>query len=149
MAAPGAIDVGLAAHRGLGDPEGGAQLAGGAVQLTGSSATANPLASLDSGPSDGGPPERRILCQLGSYRSSEALMPDMVGGALAGHSDDHLARPRPLARYKRRHTAVSIMSSNGVPLQQISDTVGRKSTQVTETVYRDVIMPPSEAGRPS
>src|ERR1035437_2107602 len=40
LAALGAIDAGLAAHRGLGDPEGGAQLAGGAVQLTGSSATA-------------------------------------------------------------------------------------------------------------
>lgn len=28
------------------------------------------------------------------------------------------------------------MSSNGVPLQEISDTVGYKSTHVTETVYR-------------
>jgi hypothetical protein len=26
-----------------------------------------------------------------------------------------------------RHTAVSIMSSNGVPIQEISDTVGHKS----------------------
>ena len=35
-----------------------------------------------------------------------------------------------------RHTAVSIMSSNGVPLQEISDTVGHKSTHVTETAFR-------------
>jgi hypothetical protein len=31
------------------------------------------------------------------------------------------------------------MSSNGVPIQDISDTVGHKSTHVTETVYRHVI----------
>jgi hypothetical protein len=33
------------------------------------------------------------------------------------------------------------MSSNGVPPQGISDTVGHKSTHVTETVYRHVIVP--------
>ena len=32
------------------------------------------------------------------------------------------------------------MSSNGVPIQEISDTVGHKSTHVTETVYRHVIV---------
>ena len=42
--------------------------------------------------------------------------------------------------HEGRHTAVSIMSSNGVPLQEISDTVGHKSTHVTETVYRHVIV---------
>jgi integrase len=36
--------------------------------------------------------------------------------------------------HEGRHTAVSIMSSNGVPIQDISDTVGHKSTHVTETV---------------
>ena len=30
---------------------------------------------------------------------------------------------------------VSIMSSNSVPIQEICDTVGRKSAYVTETVY--------------
>lgn len=45
-----------------------------------------------------------------------------------------------------RHTAVSIMSSNGVPLQDISDTVGHKSTHVTETVYRHVIVPAIRGG---
>ena len=39
------------------------------------------------------------------------------------------------------------MSSNGVPLQEISDTVGHKSTHVTETVYRHVIVPAIRAGR--
>jgi integrase len=37
--------------------------------------------------------------------------------------------------HEGRHTAVSIMSSNGVPIQEISDTVGHKSTHVTETVF--------------
>ena len=41
---------------------------------------------------------------------------------------------------------VSIMSSNGVPIQDISDTVGHKSTHVTETVYRHVIRPTIRGG---
>ena len=48
--------------------------------------------------------------------------------------------------HKSRHTAVSIMSSNGVPIQEISDTVGHKSTHVTETVYRHVIVPAIRGG---
>jgi hypothetical protein len=43
--------------------------------------------------------------------------------------------------HEGRHTAVSIMSNNDVPIQEISDTVGHKSTHVTETVYRHVIVP--------
>jgi integrase len=39
--------------------------------------------------------------------------------------------------HEGRHTAVSIMSSNGVPIQDISDAVGHKSTHVTETVFND------------
>jgi hypothetical protein len=38
------------------------------------------------------------------------------------------------------------MSSNGVPIQEISDTVGHKSTDVTETVYRHVIVPAIRGG---
>jgi hypothetical protein len=41
---------------------------------------------------------------------------------------------------------VSIMSRNGVPIQDISDTVGHKSTHVTETVYRHVIVPAIRGG---
>jgi integrase len=48
--------------------------------------------------------------------------------------------------HEGRHTAVSIMSSNGVPIQDISDTVGHKSTHVTETVYRHVIVPAIKGG---
>jgi hypothetical protein len=38
------------------------------------------------------------------------------------------------------------MSSNGVPIQEISDPVGHKSTRVTETVYRHVIVPEIHGG---
>ena len=48
--------------------------------------------------------------------------------------------------HEGRHTAVSIMSNNGVPIQNISDTVGHKSTHVTETVYRHVIAPAIRGG---
>ena len=49
--------------------------------------------------------------------------------------------------HEGRHTAVSIMSSNGVPIQEISDTVGHKSTHVTETVYDTLSCPPSAGER--
>jgi hypothetical protein len=38
------------------------------------------------------------------------------------------------------------MSANGVPIQDITDTVGHKSTHVTETVYRKVIVPAIRGG---
>jgi hypothetical protein len=41
---------------------------------------------------------------------------------------------------------MSIMSSNGVSLQEIGDTVGHKSTHVTETVCRHVIVPAIRGG---
>ena len=50
--------------------------------------------------------------------------------------------------HEGRHTAASIMSSNGVPIQDISDTLGHKSTHVTETVYRHVIVPEIRGERP-
>ena len=48
--------------------------------------------------------------------------------------------------HEARHTAVSIMSHNGVAIQDISDTMGHKSTHVTETVYRHVIVPAIRGG---
>ena len=38
------------------------------------------------------------------------------------------------------------MSSNGVPIQEISDTAGHRSTHVTETVYGHVIVPAIRGG---
>jgi hypothetical protein len=56
-----------------------------------------------------------------------------VGGlaAVAGHPG--VLHPGPAAVY-------------GVPIQDISDTVGHKSTHVTETVYRHVIVPQIRGG---
>jgi len=48
--------------------------------------------------------------------------------------------------HEGRHTDVWIMSSNGVPIQEISDTVRHKSTHVTATVYRHVIVPEIRGG---
>ncbi len=42
--------------------------------------------------------------------------------------------------------AIHTPRSNGVPIQEISDTVGHKSTHVTETVYRHVIVPQIRGG---
>jgi hypothetical protein len=51
-----------------------------------------------------------------------------------------------LAKALGKRSLVMIKSSNGVPIQEISDTVGHKSTHVTETVYRHVIVPAIRGG---
>ena len=40
-----------------------------------------------------------------------------------------------------RHSFVSIMSDNGVPIETIADLVGHASTAVTEEVYRHQLKP--------
>jgi integrase len=40
-----------------------------------------------------------------------------------------------------RHTFVSMLSSDGMPIEDIADLVGHKGTATTETVYRKVIVP--------
>ena len=65
-----------------------------------------------------------------------------TGHGREGDGDSHRGRHA----HEGRHTTVSIMSSNGVPIQEISDTVGHKSTHVIETVYRHVIVPAIRGG---
>jgi integrase len=81
-----------------------------------------------------------VFChEDGSMYTSDALnwrFSKMTRRAGIGHWHAH----------EGRHTAVSIMSSNGVAIQDISDTVGHKSTHVTETVYRHVIVPAIRGG---
>jgi integrase len=81
-----------------------------------------------------------VFCREdGSMYTSDALnwrFSKMTRKAGLGHWHAH----------EGRHTAVSIMSSNGVPIQDISDTVGHKSSHVTETVYRHVIVPAIRGG---
>jgi integrase len=85
-------------------------------------------------------PNNLVFCHAnGAAYTSDALnwrFSRMTRKAGIGHWHAHEAR----------HTAVSIMSSNGVPIQEISDTVGHKSTHVTETVYRHVIVPAIRGG---
>ncbi|MGH3574162.1 MAG: tyrosine-type recombinase/integrase [Pseudonocardiaceae bacterium] len=45
-----------------------------------------------------------------------------------------------------RHSFVSLLSDNGVPLEEISRLVGHSSTPVTELVYRKQIRPVLQAG---
>ena len=79
---------------------------------------------------------------------------DEHGDSLAhvcGHCELVALTPQNFSSYRQHvipacHTAVSSMSSNGVPLQEISDTVGHRSTHVTETVYRHVIVPAIRGG---
>ncbi len=81
-----------------------------------------------------------VFChEDGSMYTSDALnwrFSKMTRKAGIGHWHAH----------EGRHTAVSIMSTNGVPIQEISDVVGHKSTHVTETVYRHVISPAIQGG---
>lgn len=45
-----------------------------------------------------------------------------------------------------RHTFVSLLSSDGMPIEDIADLVGHKGTLTTETVYRKVIVPELRRG---
>jgi len=45
-----------------------------------------------------------------------------------------------------RHSFVSLLSDNGMPLEQISRLVGHSGTSVTELVYRKQIRPVVEDG---
>jgi integrase len=45
-----------------------------------------------------------------------------------------------------RHSFVSLLSDNGIPLEEISRLVGHSSTAVTELVYRKQIRPVLRAG---
>jgi integrase len=45
-----------------------------------------------------------------------------------------------------RHSFVSLLSDNGMPLEQIARLVGHSGTNVTETVYRHQIRPVMEDG---
>jgi integrase len=55
-------------------------------------------------------------------------------------------RRRPGVPRELRHTFVSLLSSDGMPLEDIADLVGHKGTLTTETVYRKVIVPELRRG---
>ena len=45
-----------------------------------------------------------------------------------------------------RHSFVSLLSDNGIPLEEISRLIGHSSTAVTELVYRKQIRPVLQTG---
>ena len=45
-----------------------------------------------------------------------------------------------------RHTFVSLLSSNGMAVEDIADLVGHRGTATTETVYRKAIVPELRRG---
>jgi integrase len=47
------------------------------------------------------------------------------------------------------HTFVSLLSFNGIALEDIADLVGHRGTTTTETVYRKVIVPERRRGAES
>jgi integrase len=84
---------------------------------------------------------KRAIAALIVHRARQADERRAAGGAW--HDNDLVFCHK---NGEGRHTAVSIMSSNGVPIQDISGTLGHKSTHVTETVYRHVIVPEIRGG---
>ena len=67
-------------------------------------------------------------------------IPDDVAKALKEHHADNWT-PREL-----RHSFVSIMSDNGVTIEQIADLVGQRTTVVTQKVYRHQLKPVISTG---
>ena len=53
---------------------------------------------------------------------------------------------RGVVRNRKFHWQFDRAQRNGVPIQDIADTVGHKSTHVTETVYRHAIIPAIRGG---
>ncbi len=48
--------------------------------------------------------------------------------------------------WELRHSFVSLLSDDGVPIEEISRLVGHKTTLVTETVYRKQLRPMMQRG---
>jgi hypothetical protein len=67
-----------------------------------------------------------------------------AGGRRKGRPTAHTARrldPDEWSPRALRHSFVSLLSSSGVPIEDIAHLVGHASTRVTETVYRKELRP--------
>ena len=51
-----------------------------------------------------------------------------------------------MSPYEMRHSAASLMSAAGVPLEHVADVLGHDSTRMAALVYRHVLAPTVEAG---
>jgi integrase len=54
--------------------------------------------------------------------------------------------PEQWTPYELRHSFVSILSENGLPVEEISRLMGHSGTAVTELVYRHELRPVIESG---
>ena len=79
---------------------------------------------------------RPRLCQPGRDAPGRIARPPV----LQGDHQEGRARENWTPR-ELRHSFVSIMSDNGVPIETIADLVGHASTAVTEEVYRHQLKP--------
>jgi hypothetical protein len=75
-----------------------------------------------------------------------SLMLGLRPGELRKLTWDHVDLDKGIIHVWRSASRTGDVSSNGVPIQEISDTVGHRSTHVTETVYRHVIVPAIRGG---
>ena len=51
----------------------------------------------------------------------------------------------PLSPNELRHTAASVLSDAGVPLEQIADLLGHRSTRMLQQTYRHLVRPSIDA----
>ena len=80
-------------------------------------------------------------------------MPNSLSHRCVEHSEPDVLRTCPCgchrsrsyrigrARPELRHSFVSLLSDDGVPLENIARLVGHRTTTVTETVYRQQLRP--------
>jgi len=59
---------------------------------------------------------------------------------------DHSGECRDPGNHRLRHTFVSLLSGNGMAIEDISRLVGHSSTLVTQTVYRHELRPVVTSG---
>ena len=93
-------------------------------------------------PKDAGPGGLVFASRLGTPMDPSYVRRDFraaIAGAVGVDAQDWT--PREL-----RHSFVSLLSDNGVPLEEISRLVGHSSTAVTELVYRKQIRPVMQEG---
>src|SRR6478609_5402166 len=82
-------------------------------------------------------PRRLVFCTASGKPLDAANVRHAFRGVVAAAGLDAMAwTPREL-----RHSFVSLLSSSGMPIEDISQLVGHASTRVTEKVYRKELRP--------
>ena len=74
---------------------------------------------------------RRTLLDPSNFRRE---FNRVCAGAELGHWHPH----------ELRHSAVSLLSSSGVPIELVADVMGHAMTRTTEVIYRHQVLPTAE-----